>query len=173
MPVFEMPLEKLREYGGRNPRPADFDAYWERALAEMRATDPAVELVPHALEAPFAECFHLYFTGVGKARIHAKYLRPAGARVISPSSIQNFHSTDGTLISARGKAGFPSAVTSPFTWSPWQCEITTISIASRLMPAVPRLPGRLPRSPLLSLNAASPLPVSNSTRLPPVVMTIG
>src|SRR5438067_5707453 len=78
MPVFELPLDKLREYQGRNPRPADFEEYWDRALADMRAVDPAVELVPHDLNAPNAECFHLYFTGVGGARIHAKYLRPKG-----------------------------------------------------------------------------------------------
>jgi len=48
------------------------EEYWDAALAEMRAVDPAVELVPHALNAPFAECFHLYFTGVGGGRVHAK-----------------------------------------------------------------------------------------------------
>ena len=51
MPVFELPLDKLREYQGRNPRPADFEDYWDRALAEMRAVDPGIELVPHELNA--------------------------------------------------------------------------------------------------------------------------
>ena len=50
MPLIDMPLEELKTYTGRNPRPADFDAYWDRALAEMRAVDPKVELVPHAIE---------------------------------------------------------------------------------------------------------------------------
>ena len=27
MPLVDMPLEKLKEYSGTNPRPADFDAY--------------------------------------------------------------------------------------------------------------------------------------------------
>lgn len=77
MPLVDMPLDKLRTYQGTNPRPHDFDAFWDRALAEQRATDPRAELVP----APFAksviaECFDLYFIGVGGARIHAKYLRP-------------------------------------------------------------------------------------------------
>jgi cephalosporin-C deacetylase len=40
--------------------------------------DPKVELVPHPMDAPFAECFDLYFTGVRGARIHAKLVRPAG-----------------------------------------------------------------------------------------------
>src|SRR5260370_34521919 len=28
MPVFEMPLNDLRQYQGRNPRPSDLDSYW-------------------------------------------------------------------------------------------------------------------------------------------------
>lgn len=77
MPLtFDFPLEKLKTYQGINPRPADFDAYWDKALAEMRATDPQVELVPAKFKAPSAECFHMYFTGTGGARVHAKMLRP-------------------------------------------------------------------------------------------------
>ncbi len=79
MPLVDMPLEQLRAYEGRNPCPDDFDAYWDNALEELRRTDANVELVPHALNAPFAECFDLYFTGVGGSRIHAKYLRPKAA----------------------------------------------------------------------------------------------
>ena len=48
-----------------------------------------------------------------------------------------------------------------------------MSIALRSMPAAARLLVELPRSPLLAPTAASPLPVSNSTRLPPVFSTIG
>lgn len=95
MPLVDMPLAKLREYEGRNPRPADFDAFWDSALAEMRAVDPQVELVPHPLNAPFAECFHLYFTGVGGARVHAKYLRPREAREPHPAVVL-FHGYSGS-----------------------------------------------------------------------------
>ncbi len=36
MPLtFDYPLEKLKTYTGMNPRPADFDAFWDRSLAEM------------------------------------------------------------------------------------------------------------------------------------------
>lgn len=95
MPLVDMPLDKLKEYEGRNPRPADFDAYWDRALAEMHAQDSAVELVPHSLDAPFAECFDLYFTGVGGARVHAKYLRPVAAREPHPAVLL-FHGYSGS-----------------------------------------------------------------------------
>jgi cephalosporin-C deacetylase len=79
MPLIDLPLDELKTYTGRNPRPADHDAYWARALAELAAVDPKVQLVPHPLNAPFAECFDLYFTGVRGARLHAKYLQPAGS----------------------------------------------------------------------------------------------
>ena len=69
MPLtFDFPLEQLKTYQGINPRPADFDAYWEKALVEMHAVDPAVELIPAEFQAPGVECFHLYFTGVGGAQ---------------------------------------------------------------------------------------------------------
>jgi cephalosporin-C deacetylase len=76
MPIFDLSVEKLRNYQGINPRPGDFDVYWEAALQEQRATDPDMELVPNSFQTPFAECFDLYFTGARGARIHAKYLRP-------------------------------------------------------------------------------------------------
>jgi cephalosporin-C deacetylase len=90
MPIFDMPLEQLREYNGINPCPEDFDAYWDKALLEMRNTDPQVELVKAEFQAPFAECFDLYFIGVKGARIHAKYLRPKNLSTKHPAVLQ-FH----------------------------------------------------------------------------------
>jgi cephalosporin-C deacetylase len=95
MPIFDLPLPQLKEYQGRNPRPPDMEAYWDAALKEMHAVDSAVELVPHSLNAPFAECFHLYFTGVGGARVHAKYLRPKQAREPHPAVLL-FHGYSGS-----------------------------------------------------------------------------
>jgi len=71
-----MPLEQLHSYQGRNPRPTDFDAFWDRGLAEMRGVDSQVELVPADFSTDFADCYDLYFTGVGGARVHAKFLKP-------------------------------------------------------------------------------------------------
>ncbi|MEJ6950684.1 acetylxylan esterase [Natronospora cellulosivora (SeqCode)] len=76
MPVFDMPLDQLKKYQGINPRPRDFDLYWERAIQEMNESKSELELIPANFQAPFADCFDLYFTGVRGARIHAKYLRP-------------------------------------------------------------------------------------------------
>ena len=76
MPMVDMPLEQLRQYEGITPCPEYFDAYWTQALDEMRAVDPQVALTPAAFQASGVECFDLTFTGVGGARIYAKYLRP-------------------------------------------------------------------------------------------------
>jgi len=90
MPLLDKPLPELRQYQGINPRPADFDAYWDAALRELDATDPQPELIPNATITPKGvECFDLWFTGVGGARVYAKYLRPAGAQK-APAILQ-FH----------------------------------------------------------------------------------
>ena len=95
MPLsFDIPLEKLPTFPGRNPCPADMDAFWDRALAEMRAVDPQVELVRSPFQTPGAECFDLYFTGVKGARIHAKYARPATRKGRLPAVVQ-FHGYSG------------------------------------------------------------------------------
>jgi cephalosporin-C deacetylase len=93
MPQFEMPLEELRSYTGRNPKPADFDAYWDRALRELDATEARPELIHHSSPARFAECFDLWFTGVRGARIHAQYVRPRSAGP-HPAVLQ-FHGYSG------------------------------------------------------------------------------
>lgn len=90
MPIIDMPLEELKRYRGTNPRPADFDAYWEAALAELDRVDPDVEYRKSEFQAPYAECFDMFFTGVRGARIHAKYLRPAAGTAPRPAVIQ-FH----------------------------------------------------------------------------------
>jgi len=91
MAVFEKPLSELWTYQGINPRPADFDAYWDSSLKEMHAVDPQVELRPNAaLSTRTAECFDLWFTGVGGARIYAKYLRPINSAGRHPALLR-FH----------------------------------------------------------------------------------
>ena len=76
MPKVDMPLEELLLYRGTNPRPADFDAYWERGLAEMESVVPDVELAPADFTSSVADCFDMTFTGVRNARIYAKLLKP-------------------------------------------------------------------------------------------------
>ncbi|TDV53884.1 acetylxylan esterase [Actinophytocola oryzae] len=77
MPLtFDMPFDDLLTYQGTNPRPADFDEYWARALAALDDTPADVEIVPAEFQTPYARCSHLWFTGTGGARVHAKLLQP-------------------------------------------------------------------------------------------------
>lgn len=95
MPAFDYPLEKLKTYQGQNPRPGDFDAYWERALAEMRAVDPQPERVEAEFKTPVADCYHYRFTGVGGARVYAKLLVPKNAKPKSCPGLCIFHGYSG------------------------------------------------------------------------------
>jgi cephalosporin-C deacetylase len=102
-----MPLEQLHTYTGRTPCPADFDTYWDAALAEMNAVDPQVVLEPYPLKSHTAECFHLWFTGVGGARVHAKYLRPKNAPQPHPAILE-FHGYSGHSGDWSGKLAYVS-----------------------------------------------------------------
>lgn len=96
MPLtFDMPLEKLADYPGRNPKPADFEPFWDNSLAEMHALGTTAELIPADFQTPFAECFHMYFTGVGGARIHAKLIRPRNQPEPHPAVLM-FHGYTGS-----------------------------------------------------------------------------
>ena len=95
MPLIDKPLEELRSYLGVNPRPADFDTYWDDSLRELDKVDSRVELHPNeSLPLHNAECFDLWFTGVGGARVYAKYLRPKRLSGRAPAVVA-FHGYTG------------------------------------------------------------------------------
>ncbi|MGC1480947.1 MAG: alpha/beta fold hydrolase [Chthoniobacterales bacterium] len=97
MPLIDLPLADLHRYLGRNPRPVDFDEFWDNGLSELDALDGEVELERAEFEAPVADCFHLTFTGVGGSRIHAKYLRPKMAAASCPHpALLRFHGYAGS-----------------------------------------------------------------------------
>ncbi len=95
MPVFELSLDELRTYQGRNPRPDDFDSFWSAALDELRDVVPEVHLEPVPHPTPIAECFDLTFTGVRDARVYAKYLRPRAVAEPHPGVVV-FHGYSGS-----------------------------------------------------------------------------
>jgi cephalosporin-C deacetylase len=94
MPMIDMPLEKLKVYQGRTPKPKDFDRFWDAGLREMAGIDPQVELRPATFKTSFAECYDLFFTGVGGARVHAKFVRPKAVTKPRPAVLM-FHGYSG------------------------------------------------------------------------------
>ena len=106
MPLtFDMSLAELETYQGINPRPDDFDSFWEEALAEMREVDPQIEISPASFQTSVAECSDLYFTGVGGARVHAMLLRPNNAPNPHPAVLM-FHGYSGDAGDWVSKLGY-------------------------------------------------------------------
>jgi cephalosporin-C deacetylase len=116
--IFDLPFEQLESYQGRNPRPQDFDSFWDKGLADMRATDPQVKLIPAEFKTANAACFHLYFTGVGGARIHAKLLQPVKSLHPHPA-ILLFHGYSGDSGDWYDKLGY---VSEGFTLAALDCR---------------------------------------------------
>lgn len=109
MPLtFDLSIEQLQTYRGKNPCPSDFDAFWDKSLAEMRSIDPNLECVAAEFQAPNVDCFHLFFTGVGDARVHAKLLRPANAPSPHPAVLL-FHGYTGDAGDWFDKLGYAAA----------------------------------------------------------------
>ncbi len=73
---YDMTLEQLLRYNGKSPKPERFKEYWARAIKELDELPLQYELVPAEFQSPHAECYHMYFTGVGGSRLHAKYVKP-------------------------------------------------------------------------------------------------
>ena len=58
-------MDKLLKLRGDSPCPADFSRYWENVLKEFNSTNLQYTLISGPIQPPFAECFDLWFTGVG------------------------------------------------------------------------------------------------------------
>lgn len=119
MPLtFDFSLEQLKTYRGLNPKPVDFEAFWERSLAEMRSIDPKIELIEAEFQAPSARCYHLFFTGVGGARVHAKLLHPKVSQAPHPAVLM-FHGYTGDSGDWADKLGY---VAQGFTVAALDCR---------------------------------------------------
>lgn len=94
MPLVDMSLERLKTYQGRNPRPEDFDEFWDRSLEEMNSIDPAPEFKQVDFPSKIADCFDLTFKSTKGATIYAKFARPKNIEGKVPA-ILLFHGLSG------------------------------------------------------------------------------
>lgn len=108
MPVIDKPIKELEKYNGTNPKPADFDEYWDKAIAEMKSVDPQVVMTKATFQAPTVECYDMYFTGVNGARIYVKHLRPKNISGKIPAVVQ-FHGYGGYSVDWSTKLGYVAA----------------------------------------------------------------
>ena len=117
--LIDMPVEKLREYRGINPKPADLDAYWSRALAELEATAAKAEFIPSTFQTPDIECLDLFFTGVGGSRIHAKVMRPRDPARRHGAAVVKFHGYSGNAGDWVSNMAYPA---NGFTYAALDCR---------------------------------------------------
>jgi len=96
VPAFDLPLDELRAYAGRNPRPGDHDAYWDAALGELADVAPRADVVPVEHPSTAAECFDVTYDGVGGARVYAKHLRPRDRSRRTGQAVAVFHGYSGS-----------------------------------------------------------------------------
>ena len=96
MPIVDMPLEELRVYKGCNPRPRDFDEFWDKSVAEMEEQMNKLDLVIEKsdFEAPNVECYDMYFNGTRNGRVYSKLLKPKNAKGKLPAVLL-FHGYTG------------------------------------------------------------------------------
>ncbi len=86
----DLPLEELLKYQGTNPKPADYDKYWQKALDELDVTSPSVRFTLSEWQVPNFVCQDMWFHGVRGGKIYAKYVRPANYTGKLPA-ILHFH----------------------------------------------------------------------------------
>jgi cephalosporin-C deacetylase len=79
VPLFDLPLEKLRDYLPEREEPADFDAFWSRTLAEAAEHDLAPTFTPYDIPLTAVEVYDTSFAGWGGDRVSAWFLVPRGA----------------------------------------------------------------------------------------------
>lgn len=94
MPLIDMPLEQLKAYKGISPKPSDFDEFWDKSIALADSIDPNIEIVPAERKSRSAHFYHLYFTGTGNARVHAKLIVPKN-KVGKCPALLHFHGYGG------------------------------------------------------------------------------
>ncbi len=88
MPRFDLSPAELREYRPDVAAPADFDAFWQRTLAESRAL--AAEPTRTRVDGPLTlvDVYDLEFSGFGGDRVRGWLVVPAGAEGPLPTVVE-------------------------------------------------------------------------------------
>ncbi|CDZ25117.1 Cephalosporin-C deacetylase [[Clostridium] cellulosi] len=88
--LYKEQIENLENYRGVGDPPADYDAYWDRAKAELNALPISYELAEPEFHPRGCKAYNLYFTGAGGAKIHCQLLIPKNIKGKMPG-VAMFH----------------------------------------------------------------------------------
>ncbi|MBN2657883.1 MAG: acetylxylan esterase [Spirochaetales bacterium] len=141
MAQLDLPIDELKTYRGVNPCPDDLDEYWTKALEELETFPWNVNLQESSFQAPYADCYDLYFSGVGGARVYAKYIRPKKSPVPHPAVIE-FHGYHGNSGDWSGKLKYAAA---GFSVASMDCRGQGGKSRDRIEVAGPTLEGHIIR----------------------------
>lgn len=94
MPVIDMSLEKLKKYTGTNPKPKDFDLFWNERMKEVDSHPLKYEIKESEIQG-YDSCkyYDLWFHGIDGGKVYAKYIHPKSQEKI-PLILQ-FHGYPG------------------------------------------------------------------------------
>lgn len=141
MAEFDLPLKELKKYQGTNPCPVDLNEYWDKALSELDRFPWDVNITPADFKAPFAQCFDIFYTGVGGARIYAKYVKPTITKSPNPAIIE-FHGYHGNSGDWSGKLKYAAA---GFSFASMDCRGQGGKSRDKIDTAGPTLEGHIIR----------------------------
>lgn len=108
MPILDMSQEKLRDYLGCTPRPADFDAFWDKQLKDIHAFNGKYEFTPYEnVQLKNYTIENLYFYAPDGSRISARVTRPAAEKKYPV--LFRFHGKGGNIGAVNGDLSFAAA----------------------------------------------------------------
>lgn len=96
----DMSMAELASYKGTNPKPFDFAEYWDKGIKELNELPLNYEVERFDYPSMMAECFHVYFIGVGGARVHCQLVRPKQQSDKGPGLLwfHGYHGNSGDWI---------------------------------------------------------------------------
>lgn len=83
-------LDKFKHYRGLGNKPKDFDKFWEHGKKLVDALGTDYTLVKADVPSNVVNFYHLYFTGIGNAKIHAQLIVPKRLKKQNPGMLY-FH----------------------------------------------------------------------------------
>lgn len=88
MPLFDMPLEELRQYQPPREEPDDFDAFWSDTMAEARSHDLDAVFAPAGFGLEAFDVYDVTFSGFNGDRIKAWFIHPRDASDALPGVVE-------------------------------------------------------------------------------------
>lgn len=88
MALFDLPLDRLREYRSASTEPGDFDAFWAKTLQETREHELDAVFAPVETHLSTVEVYDVTFAGYGGHPVKGWLVLPAGTTAPLPTVVE-------------------------------------------------------------------------------------